>query len=58
VLICAYFLQSSFQVIARNPPNEIQRILNFTEHAHGNDQERNETDEGGDGAVHRVTGAL
>ena len=24
----------SFQVIAWNPPNEIQRILNFTEHAH------------------------
>ena len=39
---------------ARNPPNEIQRILQFTEHAHGNDEEGNETDQGGDGAVDKV----
>ena len=42
----------------RNPPNEIQRILQFTEHAHRDNEEGNETDQSGQGAVNRVSGAV
>jgi hypothetical protein len=42
----------------RNPPNEIQRILQFTEHAHRDNEKSQDTDQSGEDAVDRVASAV
>ena len=50
--------QRADSVSLRNPPNKIQRILQFAEHAHGDDKKGNDTDQSGEGSVDGVTGTM
>jgi hypothetical protein len=50
--------QSRTPSIPRNPPNEIQRILQFTEHAHRDNEKSQDADQSGEDAVDRVASAV